>query len=87
NSFTPNGDGVNEVFMPKSVGVKRFRMDIFDRWGQLIFSTNDITVGWDGKHKKGGELLPQDVYVYKISAFFNNGSKPKQYTGHVTLLR
>ncbi|MEI8137150.1 MAG: gliding motility-associated C-terminal domain-containing protein [Bacteroidota bacterium] len=88
NSFTPNGDGNNEVFIAKAVGVKKFRMDIFDRWGQLIYTSIDITQGWDGKSKKGGDVLPQDVYVYKISVTNNNNSsKPKQYTGHVTLMK
>lgn len=87
NSFTPNGDGNNEVFMPKAVGVKKFRMDVFDRWGQLVYTTTDISQGWDGKSKKGGDILPQDVYVYKITVSDNNSSKPKQYTGHVTLMK
>jgi len=87
NTFTPNGDGLNEVFIPKAVGVKKFRMDIFDRWGEMIFTTSDMTVGWDGRHKKGGDILQQGVYIYKISVILNDGSKPKLYTGHVTLLR
>ena len=87
NSFTPNGDGNNEIFMAKGVGIKKFRMDIFDRWGQLIYTSTDVFQGWDGKSKKGGDILPQDVYVYKISVTNNNSSKPKQYTGHVTLMK
>jgi gliding motility-associated-like protein len=87
NSFTPNGDGNNEVFLPKGVGVKKYRMDIFDRWGQLVYTSTDLYQGWDGKSKKGGDILPQDVYVYKISVTNNNSSKPKSYTGHVTLMK
>ncbi len=86
NSFTPNGDGSNDVFTPKAVGVKKYHMDIFDRWGQILYSTSDIEKGWDGKSKKGGDTVPQDVYVYKISVIQNTG-KPKQYVGHVTLIR
>lgn len=86
NSFTPNGDGNNETFMPKAVGVKKFQMDIFDRWGQLLYSTNDIEKGWDGKTKKGGDVLSADVYVYKITVTQSSG-KPKQYIGHVTLIK
>ncbi len=86
NSFTPNGDGSNELFMPKAVGVKKYQMDVFDRWGQLLYSTNDLEKGWDGRAKKGGDILPQDVYVYKITVTQNSG-KPKQYVGHVTLIR
>jgi gliding motility-associated-like protein len=87
NSFTPNGDGNNEIFLPKGVGIKKYRMDIFDRWGQLVYTSTDVAQGWDGKSKKGGDILPQDVYVYKISVTNNNSSKPKQYTGHVTLMK
>jgi gliding motility-associated-like protein len=87
NAFTPNGDGNNDVFTPKTVGVKKYKMEIFDRWGELIFISTDITLGWDGKHKKGGEILPQGVYVYKISALLGDRSKSKQYTGHVSLLK
>lgn len=87
NAFTPNGDGLNEVFTPKAVGVKKYKMEIFDRWGEALFSTTDITVGWDGKSKKGGDILPQGVYIYKITVTLNNGGKAKLYTGHVTLLR
>ena len=86
NSFTPNGDNNNEMFMPKAVGIKKYHMDIFDRWGQLLYSTSDIEKGWDGKAKKGGDVLPPDVYVYKISVTQSSG-KPKQYVGHVTLIK
>jgi gliding motility-associated-like protein len=85
-AFTPNGDGSNELFMPKAVGVKKFQMEIFDRWGQLLYSTSDIEKGWDGRAKKGGDILPQDVYVYKITVT-QNTSKPKQYVGHITLIK
>jgi gliding motility-associated-like protein len=87
NAFTPDGDGNNDIFIPKTVGIKKFKMEIFDRWGELIFVSSDITVGWDGKHKKGGDILPQGVYIYKISAVLNDRTKPKQYTGHVSLLK
>jgi len=86
NSFTPNGDGSNEVFTPKAIGIKKYQMDIFDRWGQLLFSSNEIEKGWDGRAKKGGDILPQDVYVYKITVTQNTG-KPKQYAGHITLIK
>ncbi|MBI2720907.1 MAG: gliding motility-associated C-terminal domain-containing protein [Bacteroidetes bacterium] len=87
NSFTPNGDGLNEIFLPKSVGIKKFKMEIFDRWGQMIFATSDFFAGWDGRHHKGGEMVPQDVYIYKITASFNDGGKAKQFVGKVTLLK
>ncbi|MCE3227469.1 MAG: hypothetical protein K0S32_2020 [Bacteroidetes bacterium] len=87
NSFTPNGDNVNDVFTPKAVGVKKFKMEIFDRWGELLFTTTEFGVGWDGRFRSQGDIMPVGVYIYKISVILNNGSKPKQYTGHVSILR
>ncbi len=71
NSFTPNGDGLNETFGAYSEGVKEFTMQIFDRWGAMIFESNDINRQWDGNYK--GQLAPQGSYVYKIQAKALNG--------------
>lgn len=66
NAFTPNGDGINEVFIPKGEGIEFFRMMIYNRWGELIYETDDLQNGWDGTYQ--GVLSQQDVYIYKISA-------------------
>ncbi|MBE7510097.1 MAG: gliding motility-associated C-terminal domain-containing protein [Bacteroidia bacterium] len=71
NSFTPNGDGMNETFGAYSEGVKDFTMQVYNRWGQLIFESSDINQHWDGKFR--GELAPQGSYVYKIQAKAMNG--------------
>jgi len=86
NSFTPaKADGLNDVFMPSIIGVEEYKFDIYDRWGEKIFSTNDTSKGWDGTFK--GKLCKQDVYVWMIS-FLNVVSKRDEYHyGHVTLLR
>jgi len=70
NAFTPNGDGKNEVFMPVGVGLDpdHFEMWIFDRWGNLIFYTDDLNKGWDGKVQGGSEVAQIDTYVYKVKA-------------------
>ena len=89
DAFSPNGDLVNDLFFPKGAGynVPTFRMSIYDRWGHLMYWTDDITKGWDGtKGGNNGEPCPQDVYTYLITvkdAYANNHS----YTGHVTLIR
>ena len=89
NTFTPNGDGVNEEFRPYGSGIyvkANYDMQIFDRWGLLIYRSNDINKGWDGKLK--GEVCQQDVYVYKI--YFtdkSDGTLIKKMKGIVTLLR
>ncbi len=87
NAFTPNGDGKNEVFMPVSVGVdiNSFHMFIYDRWGELLFETDKIDNGWDGK-VKGKSDAQQQSYIYKIIALDKNGNK-YNLTGHVTVMR
>lgn len=86
NAFTPNHDGKNELFMPVAMGVQNFNMMIFDRWGNLIFETNDIANGWNGKLK--GNNCQEDVYVWK-AYFEKSGDNSTIYkrVGHVTLVR
>lgn len=87
NAFTPNGDGLNDVFQPKGMGWKpdQYEFLIYDRWGNLIFKTKDYTAGWDGTIK--GSLCPSDVYVYKIKATSSAYSSRKEFAGHVTLMK
>ena len=76
NAFSPNGDGLNEKFkaVTNSENIESFQMLIYDRWGTLIFESNNISQGWNGTFK--GKLCPQGVYVYKVeyslSASSNN---------------
>ena len=88
NSFTPNGDGRNDYFIPRqllSSGLKEFSMKIFNRWGELIFETDKIDGrGWDGKY--GGKDQPNGVFVYLIDAQWNNNYR-NSFKGNVTLLR
>ena len=93
NTFTPNGDGINEVF-PRAIDgqfpglglEKEFEMFIYDRWGDLIFKTNDIRVPWDGKVNKGRKLAQEDVYVWIVHASDHEGIR-HQLVGHVSLIR
>ncbi|MDO9001768.1 MAG: gliding motility-associated C-terminal domain-containing protein [Bacteroidota bacterium] len=87
NAFTPNGDGLNDVFLVKGLGFKLegFSMEIFDRWGNALFFSKDLTKGWDGTVKS---VQSQDgVYIYKIKAVGANGEGRKEYVGHVTLMK
>jgi gliding motility-associated-like protein len=88
NSFTPNGDGMNDYFLPRqflSRSVNSFKMSIFNRWGQVIYeSSTPNGRGWDGRFNDKDQ--PQGVYVYIIDVSFDNGVK-EHYTGNVTLLR
>ncbi len=64
NAFSPNGDGTNDVLLPFNWGLQSYLLRIYNRWGELIFESNDPLMGWDGTYK--GE--PQEVGMYKITA-------------------
>ncbi|MEO8761999.1 MAG: gliding motility-associated C-terminal domain-containing protein, partial [Bacteroidia bacterium] len=84
NSFTPNGDGRNEVFNAEGDYITTYDMKIFDRWGNLIFHSTDLANGWTGI--KNGMQLQEDVYVYIINVT-DPVRNPYSYKGTVTLLR
>jgi len=86
NSFTPNEDGINDMFEAKGMGLKEFKLYIFDRWGNMIFESDDIKKGWDGKANGGSELAQMDVYVYKIILKDVKG-KQHNYIGSFSLIR
>jgi gliding motility-associated-like protein len=64
NAFTPNGDGLNDKFSINGLYIEKFDLKIFNRWGELVFQTNDPTEGWDGKSH--GNQLPQSTYVFRV---------------------
>ena len=84
NTFTPNSDGLNDLFGPKGEGIGWIDMQIFDRWGNLIFHTNNPKQGWNGKYHK--EDAPIGAYVYKILAR-GKYEGTASFNGTVTLLR
>lgn len=85
NSFTPNNDGINDVFKPHYFsGVKSTSLLIFDRWGKQIYLTELLEKGWDGTYKN--ELCKSDVYIYKILITDIN-NRIHDYIGHVNLLK
>jgi gliding motility-associated-like protein len=86
NAFTPNSNGLNDVFKPALYGVIEYEMLIFDRWGNQIFRTTDMNEGWNGCYNGVGEVLMQDVYVYRIMTkdILHN---PHKYIGSITLVK
>ena len=84
NAFTPNEDGINDVFQPKGYGVTKYLLFIFDRWGEKLFTSKDFASGWDGTYNQ--QPCKSDVYVYKI-ILTNSFGKVIEKTGHVTLNR
>lgn len=90
NTFSPNGDGSNDVFYPRGKGLARvLSMKIFNRWGQVVFDrrnfmANDASQGWNGK--VGGQLVPADSYVYVVE-FICDNAQVVPFKGNVTLIR
>lgn len=84
NAFTPNGDGVNDVFrIPQNAKIALERFSIFDRWGNRIFSTENRNGAWDGSYK--GAPAVAGIYIYLITGKINN--KKTELKGFVTLIR
>ncbi|MFZ6050886.1 PKD domain-containing protein [Halocola ammonii] len=95
NAFTPSANGPNDgdydpnaldnnIFFPIQKGVQEYQLLIFNRWGELLFQTDNVNRGWDGYYQ--GELCKQDVYVWKVRAKFSDGREIEE-AGDVTLLR
>jgi large repetitive protein len=84
NAFTPNGDGLNDVFQPKCRGVIWYRLSIFDRWGELLFESTQPSAGWNGSYKGVG--CEQGVYTCKLQIRIPDKAA-REYIGRVTLIR
>ncbi len=86
NSFTPNDDGVNEVWFPVMSGIKDYHILIFDRWGEVVFESYDYEQSWKGDFQDGEYFVPNGVYQYLIR-FSDLLSYPIEYNGHIILTR
>jgi gliding motility-associated-like protein len=90
NAFSPNGDGVNDAFIPQlppDVEVIRYELRLFDRWGNLVFQSQTPGQGWDGTYR--GAKLPQGVFLYALSIQVRDDVQEIQdtFSGDVLLLR
>lgn len=87
NSFTPNGDESNNIFLPiitSGVVPETYKLTIFNRWGDLMFESNNLNVGWDGSY--GNKICPNGTYTWKIE-FTDNITKDKHLeVGHINLI-
>lgn len=90
NSFTPNGDGQNDVFAPRAVGLdeSKYKLMVYDRWGGLIFESNNLAQPWDGRVAGTNKIAENGVYVWRIVAQDNTDNPEGHiYHGTVTLIR
>ncbi len=87
NAFTPNGNEHNNTFRPIILGEREgsFEMQIFNRWGEVVYDTRDHQIGWDGTY--GGKVCQDGAYVWKIRLKAKNVDDVKTFTGHVMILR
>lgn len=85
-AFSPNGDGKNDTFSGKGVFIAEYEMSIFDRWGNLIYKTADISQPWDGKANKGTEIAQEDVYIYSF-VIKDTKNDVHYYRGSLTVVR
>jgi len=88
-SFTPNDDGLNDEFGPsgEKIDPDKYKFMIFNRWGEIMFSTTSVKDKWNGKLNNSGELLPEGNYVWRVLAKDGNTGEEHEYIGYVILLR
>ena len=82
-AFSPNNDGVNDQLFVRGKGIDAFELNIYNRFGELVFITKDQSIGWDGSFM--GEKLNSEVYIAYLNVTFFDGEE-KQLYGNVTLV-
>lgn len=88
NTFTPDNDQFNQSFKPvitQGIDILGYQLLIFNRWGEVLFESNDAEFGWDGTY--GGKIVQDGSYVWKIKYRVIGVDKPQEVTGHVNLIR
>ena len=87
NSFTPNGDGMNDNFYPvgDKISVENYSFKIFNRWGEMVFNTTDFGASWDGEYK--GSQVASDAYIWKIDLVDASSGETKNFNGYVLVSR
>jgi gliding motility-associated-like protein len=89
NSFSPDGDDINETWgMSTNIdAITSFDLKVFDRWGQVVFQTDDYKNFWNGAANNNGKALKTDVYAYRITYEIKDSETRKELMGHVTLIK
>ena len=85
NAFSPDSDGINDFFKISGQGILDFQIEIYNRWGQMVYKSDDLSKGWNGTFN--GENLPTGTYVYKIKNIKNGNGEELVKTGTVALVR
>lgn len=89
NTFTPDHSGFNDLFKPVMTGFAKedFVMYIFNRWGEIIFESHDMNIGWNGLIQNQRYQAQDGIYTWKIEAKIQDSSERKVFVGHVSVLR
>ncbi|MDZ4751142.1 MAG: CotH kinase family protein [Flavobacteriales bacterium] len=89
NSFSPNGDGVNDIFIPQGTAIDPdyYTLRIFNRWGEKVFESMDINKPWDGSHLGGEYFVQDEVYIYFLELRSIFDATYKEYTGQIFVFR
>lgn len=90
NSFTPDGDEYNPTFKPiftTGYDVNNYNLLIFNRWGEIVFESNDASIGWDGTYGAESNKIIEGTYIWKIEFKTTRSDERKSLTGHVTLIK
>ena len=85
-AFTPDGNGISDVFYVRGEGIQDFELMVFNRWGEQLFISRNIEMGWDGKRQNGGENLPEGAYIYHIKGTLSTGEVINT-SGQINLIR
>jgi gliding motility-associated-like protein len=84
NTFTPNEDNLNDIFLPKGLGwnIDKYELTVYDRWGEKIFGTKQYNEGWNGKVRGSESSVQNDIYIWKVS-LTDVFSKHHEFVGHI----
>jgi len=86
NSFSPNNDGLNDAWQPVTTGTAAYRCTIYNRWGEVVFSTTDPEALWQGEVKSGIHYAPDGMYLYQV--YLEDQLRiPFTYSGQILLMR
>jgi gliding motility-associated-like protein len=86
NSFTPNDDGINDLFKPVVLGERAYELTIMNRLGEVVFVSTDSNIGWNGAGMIGKYFADSEVYIYTVKLSDSAGMN-HFYQGHVSLIR
>ena len=85
NAFSPDGDGVNDHFQIRGQGVEDYNLEIYNRWGQMVFQSENISTKWNGEYR--GKQVPIGTYVYQVKGISVSGNEVMVKDGFVALVR